>query len=182
MKLKTRNRKWRSEKKLPKILKVNKVKGLTISVLFSDGQNRILDFGKILKDWKVTKKSLEGKLLDPSEFKKVKLENFTLTWNNIKTEMKGFNNENIALPYQIGADVLYELSEPDYSNEDYPIGALIKKERIKAGLTQEELGERIGSDKFYISKVEADQFHIEVTTLKKIIEGGLHKKLEIRIK
>ncbi len=177
------NMKWRSQKKLPKILKINRIKGLTISVLFSDGNNRLLDFERIFKEeWKITRKDFEYKLLNPSEFKKVKLENFTLVWSNIHIEATGFNKEKILLPYQVGADTLYELSEPDTVREKFSIGGLIKRARIKAGLTQEELGERIGSDKFYISRVEADRFHVEISTLRKIIEGGLHRKLEINIK
>lgn len=174
--------KWKSQKRLPKILKINKVKGLTISVLFSDGHNRLLDFNEIFKQWKITKKDKEYKLLNPEEFRKVKLSDFTLTWNNIKTELDGFDGEKIIIPYQVGADVLYELSIPDESREVLAIGTIIKQARIKAGLTQEELGERIGSDKAYISRVEANQFHIEFATLRKIIEGGLHKRLEIIIK
>jgi DNA-binding XRE family transcriptional regulator len=175
--------KWKSKKRLPKILKINGIKGLTISVLFSDGHNRLLDFTKILKDdWKITKKDPEYKLLDPSEFKKVKLENFTLSWTNVPIEITGFDEEIIKVPFDVGADILYELSELDEAREKLSIGELIRKERIKAGLTQGELGERIGSDKFYISRVEANNFDIEITTLRKIIEGGLHKKLEISIK
>lgn len=174
-------RKWKSQKRLPKILKINRIKGLTISVLFSDGHNRLLDFEKILKDWKVTRKDREYVLFDSAEFKKVKLDNFTLSWPNIQTKLKGFGGDEISIPYTIGADVLYELSELDKSREP-SIGELIKKERVRAGLTQEELAERIGTDKFYISKVESDQFHVEVSTLRKIIEGGLLKRLEINIK
>ena len=174
--------KWKSQRRLPKILKVNRVKGLTISVLFSNGHNRILDFDRIFKEWNITKKDAEYKLLDPDEFKKVKLVDYTLTWNNIKTEMDGFDNKKLSLPYQVGADVLYEYSIPDENRERIPVGTLIKNARIAAGLTQEELGERIGSDKTYISKVEADRFHIEISTLRKIVEGGLHKKLEISIR
>jgi len=181
--METVRRKWKSQKRLPKILKINKIKGLTISVLFSDGHNRILDFEKILKeDWRITKKDTEYKLFDPNEFKKVKLENFTLLWSSVQTELTGFGGKKIKLPYSVGADTLYELSEFDEVREKTSIGSLIKQARIKAGLTQEELGERIGSDKFYISKVEADQFHVEISTLRKIIEGGLHKQLEISIK
>lgn len=174
--------KWKSQKRLPKILKINRVKGLTISVLFNDGHNRLLDFNEIFKKWKITKKDKESKLLDLEEFKKVKLLDFTLSWSNLKTELEGFNNQKLVIPYQIGADVLYDLSIPDESREVLAVGTLIKQARIKAGLTQEELGERIGSDKTYISKVEADKFHIEISTLRKIVEGGLHKKLEILIR
>jgi len=175
-------RKWKSEKKLPKILRINRVRGLLISVLFSNGHNRTLDFKEIFKKWTIRKKDKEYKLLDPAEFKRVKLEDATLTWDNVITEMKGLNGEKVHQCYQIGADILYELSESDQTREKLPIGSLIRKARIKAGLTQQELGQRIGSDKFYISKVEAGLFHIEISTLKKIVEGGLHKKLQIQIK
>jgi DNA-binding XRE family transcriptional regulator len=174
--------KWKSKRKLPKILKINSVKGFVISVLFSDGHSRVIDFEKVFREAKVSKKSREYKLLDPIEFKKVKLENFTLTWSNVKFEMDGFDGKKLVLPYQIGADTLYEFSEPDEVRESLSVGTLIKKERKKAGLTQEELAERIGSDKFYISKVESDMFKIEIATLRKIIEGGLHKRLQIVIR
>lgn len=174
--------KWKSQKRLPRILRINRVKGFTISVLFSDGHNRMLDFRKIFKEWKITKKDPEFKLMNPEEFRKVKLDDHTLSWPNVKIELTGFDGKKIAHPYQVGADTLYELSEPDHIREGLPVGALIKKERIKAGLTQEELGERIGSDKYYISRVEADQFHVEISTLRKIVEGGLHKKLQIVIR
>jgi DNA-binding XRE family transcriptional regulator len=174
--------KWKSRKRLPRILRINRIRGLKVSVLFSDGHNRVLDFEEIFKTWKVSKKSHEFKLLKPEEFKKVKLENHTLTWSNVTIELKNFDGKKISLPYQVGADILYELSEPDDSREGEGIGTLIKKARLKAGLTQEELGERIGSDKYYISKIESNQHHVEVTTLRKIVEGGLHKRLEIHIK
>ncbi len=178
--MKRSERKWKSDKKLPRIIKINSIRGFVISVLFSDGSNRTLDFSKIFRDWNITKRSPEYKLLDLSQFKKVQLGDHTLVWNNIQARVKGLDNKLISLPYQIGADVLYELSEPDL--EEIFVGAMIRRERLKAGLSQEDLGKRIGSDKHYISKVEADKFHIEISTLKKIVEGGLHKKLEIIIK
>ena len=39
--------KWKSKRKLPKILKINSVKGFVISVLFSDGHSRVIDFEKV---------------------------------------------------------------------------------------------------------------------------------------
>ena len=48
----------KTSKRIPKILKINRIdkKNLKISVLFSNGEDRILDFDKIFKnDWKVTK-------------------------------------------------------------------------------------------------------------------------------
>ena len=174
--------KGKSQRRLPKILKINNIKGFTISVLFSDGHNRLLDFNAIFKQWKITKKDIEYKLLDANEFKKVKVQDFTLTWNNIKTEIEGFDEEKLVIPYQISPITLYDLSVSDEKIKTLTVGNLIRKARKDAGLSQEQLGIRIGSDKTYISKVEADKFQIEISTLRKIVEGGLHKKLEIIIK
>ena len=71
---------------LPRILKINEVdsKNLRLSVLFSNGENRILDFKNILNnEWKVESNEPEFLLLQAKEFKKVQLINNTLTWNNI---------------------------------------------------------------------------------------------------
>jgi transcriptional regulator with XRE-family HTH domain len=58
---------------------------------------------------------------------------------------------------------------------------LIKKTRTELGLTQEELAERSGTTKHYISRVENNRTGIEVSTLKKIIEGGLGRRMKITI-
>ncbi len=141
----------------------------------------MLDFKQIFLEWKVSKTGVEYKLPGPAEFKKVKRVDFTLSWPNIKQEVCGLDDKKLILPYQIGADTLYELSKPDEKRETLVPGSLIRKERIKAGLTQGEPGARIGSDKTYISKVESNQFQIEISTLRKIVEGGLNKRLLIRV-
>ncbi len=55
--------------------------------------------------------------------------------------------------------------------EEFYLGVLIKEERLKQGLTQEQLAEKIGTTKSYISKVENDVNEIRLSTLRKIIEG-----------
>ncbi len=35
--------------KIPRILKINWIKGLTISVVFNNGESRIIDFKKVFK-------------------------------------------------------------------------------------------------------------------------------------
>jgi DNA-binding XRE family transcriptional regulator len=78
--------------------------------------------------------------------------------------------------------VLYEESEPDEErNKRYQIGGLLKKARKQAGLTQEELAERSGTTKNYISRVENNKSDVELGTLIKIIEIGLGKRMEINI-
>jgi len=67
--------------------------------------------------------------------------------------------------------------------EDFKLGALIYAARQERGLTQQELAEKIGSTKSYISKIENDIKEVRLSTLKKIIELGLggHLQLSIRL-
>jgi len=65
---------------------------------------------------------------------------------------------------------------------DFKIGYLIKEARLKKGLTQQELAERIGINKSYISKIENDVKEIRLSNLQKIIEVGLGGNLELKVK
>ena len=62
------------------------------------------------------------------------------------------------------------------------IGELLKEERTKAHLTQAELAEKTGTKKSYISRVENGHADIQLSTLFKLIEQGLNKKLELAIR
>jgi transcriptional regulator with XRE-family HTH domain len=62
------------------------------------------------------------------------------------------------------------------------IGKMIKENRLKSGLTQQELALKSGTTRTYISRIENERSDIELGTLKKIIESGLGKKIEISIK
>jgi hypothetical protein len=43
----------RESVKIPRILKIDKIDGLKIYVIFKNGETRLLDFDKILKDWDI---------------------------------------------------------------------------------------------------------------------------------
>ena len=51
------------------------------------------------------------------------------------------------------------------------IGELLKEERLKAGLTQEQLADRIGTKKSYISRVENGRADIQLSTLYRMFQG-----------
>ncbi len=51
------------------------------------------------------------------------------------------------------------------------LGERLKEERRKAGLTQEQLAEKIGTKKSYISRVENGHTDIQLSTLLKIFQG-----------
>lgn len=66
--------------------------------------------------------------------------------------------------------------------EAFKIGALIQDTRLKLGMTQEELAEKVGTTKSYISKIENNVKEARLSTLKKIIELGFDGRLELNIK
>ena len=66
--------------------------------------------------------------------------------------------------------------------ENFKIGALIQEARLEKGMTQEQLAEKVGTTKSYISKIENNIKEVRLSTLKKIIELGLGGNLELSIR
>lgn len=59
------------------------------------------------------------------------------------------------------------------------IGEMIREERRLAQITQEQLADRIGAKKSFISRIENGQSDIQLSTLYRLLEIGLGKKLEL---
>lgn len=59
----------------------------------------------------------------------------------------------------------------------FVVGAMVKDARKEADLTQEELAEKTGTKKSYISRLENGKIDIQISTLFKIFEEGLGKRL-----
>jgi HTH-type transcriptional regulator / antitoxin HipB len=63
----------------------------------------------------------------------------------------------------------------------FRLGVMLKEARKESKLTQEELAERTGTKKSYISRIERGQSDIQISTYYKLIEIGLGKNLNITI-
>lgn len=63
----------------------------------------------------------------------------------------------------------------------FRLGAMLKEARKEANLTQEELAEKTGTKKSYISRIERGLSDIQVSTFHKLIEIGLGRNLNISI-
>lgn len=63
----------------------------------------------------------------------------------------------------------------------FRLGVMLKEARKDANLTQEELAEKTGTKKSYISRIERGLSDIQVSTYYKLIEIGLGKQLNIEI-
>jgi DNA-binding XRE family transcriptional regulator len=168
--------------KIPRILKINWINGLAISVVFNNGESRIIDFRKVLKNMSIGDKSPVAILYNSDEFSKVEVKNNTLSWSNVELYITLKNKKIMRVPFEIGPDVLLKFSKPEKSELSIRIGQLIREARLKSGLTQQELALMSGTTRNYISRIENDRSDIELATLRKIIETGLGKQLEILIK
>ena len=63
----------------------------------------------------------------------------------------------------------------------FVICEMLKDARKKANITQEQLADRIGTKKSYISRLENGKADIQLSTLFKIFETGLGRKIRLTI-
>lgn len=173
----------RKTNKVPRIIKINEVNDFIISVAFNNGEYRLIDFNKLFKKWGVENDSFQNQLLEEKKFNSVRVHEGTLQWPLIQKIIKLKNGKTFEVMFDVDPIVMYEESEYDeIRNEKYYVGDILKKARLSAGLTQEELALRSGTTKNYISRIENNKSDIEYGTLKKIIEIGLNKQLELVVK
>lgn len=61
------------------------------------------------------------------------------------------------------------------------IGEVIKEERRLAKMTQEQLADKIGAKKSFISRIENGQSDIQLSTLYRLLEFGLGKRVKLTV-
>lgn len=61
----------------------------------------------------------------------------------------------------------------------FVISEILKEARKEANMTQKQLAEKVGTKKSYISRLENGKCDIQLSTLYKIFESGLGKKVNI---
>jgi DNA-binding XRE family transcriptional regulator len=168
---------------IPRILRINARKGYKISCLFSNGESRIIDFETLFRDvFKVKPGDTDYVLMeDERAFAEVKVVEKNLCWPNVGFHGKDESGNPLFLPYELDPIILYQNSQPDMSM-DIDIAQMIRNLRLAQGLTQTELAEKSGTTKQYISRLENNHADIELMTLKRIVEGGLGRHLDISIK
>ena len=63
----------------------------------------------------------------------------------------------------------------------FVISEMLKEARKDAHITQEQLANKIGTKKSYISRLENGKVDIQLSTLFKIFETGLGRKIQLTI-
>ena len=79
---------------------------------------------------------------------------------------------------QLKSYILVSLS---FTYEYMKIGILIRDARKRKKLTQEQLAQKVGKKRSYISRIESDETNsINIKTLTEIVEKGLDGELKIK--
>ena len=81
--------------------------------------------------------------------------------------------------YGKGGTVDREQYEEEF--EAFKLGVMIQELRKEQGLTQEQLAEKCGTTKSYISRIENNASDIRLSTLMRIIRQGLGGNLKLNV-
>jgi len=95
--------------------------------------------------------------------------------------MKNITNFEDLLIKKYGAKGTPNRDKFDADSLAFRLGVMLKQARQEAALTQEELAQRTGTKKSYISRIERGLSDIQISTYHKLIEIGLGKNLNISI-
>ncbi|SRR5690606_4272064 len=100
----------------------------------------------------------------------------------METKNKNIKTFTQHLDKRYGKTGSKERTDFEIKAKSFAIGELIKEERKRAKLTQEQLAEKIGAKKSFISRIENGHSDIQLSTLYKLIEFGLGRKVNLTIK
>ena len=125
-------------------------------------------------------KRLASILKDQEQLAQVIVDSGTLTFPSIKQKITLIGGKSIEVMFDLDPGMLYASSLEDVKRErQNRIGEQLKAARKRVGITQEELARRVGTSKGYISRIENNRSDIELSTLRRIVEVGLEKRLAI---
>lgn len=86
-------------------------------------------------------------------------------------KLSHLQSANSMLDEKYGEKGTASRAEFELSCDTFIIGEQLKEERIRQGLTQEELAQRIGTKKSFISRVENGHVDIQLSTLSRLFNG-----------
>ncbi len=98
----------------------------------------------------------------------------------MKTE-KNITSFDAHLTERYGERGTVKRTEFEIKAKAFLIGEVIKSERHLANLTQEQLAEKIGAKKSFISRIENGKADIQLSTLYRLLELGLGRKIELLV-
>ena len=168
-------------KSLPRILKITEISNGKIYCVFNTGEYRIVDLEKFINDHNLADDETMRKIInDQKTINQAVVDSGTISFPTIQQTIELSSGQSYTVSFDLDPKMLYESSTEDLKREkENRIGEQLKAARKRAGITQEELADRVGTSKGYISRIENNRSDIELSTLRRIIEVGLNKRLAI---
>ena len=97
----------------------------------------------------------------------------------MKKELKKAKSFDELLDIKYGKIGTKERDRFEEKAQYFVISEMLKDARKAANMTQEQLAEKVGTKKSYISRLENGKCDIQLSTLYKIFEDGLGKRISI---
>jgi HTH-type transcriptional regulator/antitoxin HipB len=102
---------------------------------------------------------------------------------NLKTRKdKNITTFDEHLDRRYGKTGTVKRTEFEIKAKAFAIGEVIKEERRLCSMTQEQLAEKTGTKKSFISRIENGHSDIQLSTLYRLLEIGLGRKITLVIK
>ena len=98
-----------------------------------------------------------------------------------KEEIRNAKNFDELLDIKYGQIGTKRRDDFEEQAQYYVISEMLKEARKEAKMTQEQLAERVGTKKSYISRLENGQCDIQLSTLYRIFEFGLGRQVNLLI-
>jgi len=90
---------------------------------------------------------------------------------------KGVTNFDELIELEHGKIGTESRSKYEEGAQMFIVSEMLKSARKEANLTQEQLADKVGTKKSYISKLENGKGNIQLSTLIRIFEQGLNRKV-----
>ena len=100
---------------------------------------------------------------------------------NKKEAIRNAKNFDEILDVQYGKIGTKKRDEFELKAQYFVISEILKEARREAELTQQQLAEKVGTKKSYISRLENGKCDIQLSTLYRIFEEGLGRKVSLII-
>jgi len=98
-----------------------------------------------------------------------------------KEEMRSAKNFDELLDLKYGKIGTERRDNFEEKAQYFVISEMLKESRKDAGMTQEQLADKVGTKKSYISRLENGKCDIQLSTLYRIFEFGLGKQVNLLI-
>ena len=98
-----------------------------------------------------------------------------------KQAVRQARNYDELLDIEYGKIGTKERDEFEEAANMFVISEMLKESRREAKLTQEQLAQKIGTKKSYISRIENGKCDIQLSTLFRIFQTGLGKQISLKI-